>query len=159
MSADDRKEKLEEAVQKLQEEIERDVLATYGPTVLEHWKHPRNLGLLENPAGYARVKGTCGDTMEMSVRVGEDVVVACGFQTDGCGTTVVCGSAATWLATNRTIIQALGAVTCRGILEVLGGLPEADVHCAELAAETLRRALADYLANKNSPWKSHYRKT
>ncbi len=158
MSADDRKDKLEQAVQKLQEEIERDVLATYGATVFEHWKHPRNLGLLENPDGYARVKGTCGDTMEMSVRVDKDVVVACGFQTDGCGTTTVCGSAATWLATNRTFIEALGAVTCRGILEVLGGLPEADVHCAELAAETLRRALADHLAHKNEPWKNLYRK-
>jgi len=158
MNADDQKDKLERAVQKLQEEIERDILATYGATVFEHWKHPRNLGLLENPDGYASVKGTCGDTMEMSVRVDKDVVVACGFQTDGCGTTTVCGSAATWLATNRTFIEALGAVTSRGILEVLGGLPEADVHCAELAAETLRRALADYLAHKNEPWKSSYRK-
>lgn len=158
MSADGQKEKLEQAIQKLQEEVERDILVTYGATVLEHWKHPRNLGLLENPDGYARVKGTCGDTMEMSVRVDKDVVVACGFQTDGCGTTVVCGSAATWLATNRTFIEALGAVSSRGILAVLGGLPEADVHCAELAAETLRRALADYLAHKNEPWKNPYRK-
>lgn len=148
---------LAEAARSLQEMIERDVLATYGPTVLDHWKNPRNLGLLENPDGYARVKGTCGDTMEMSVRVDEDVVVACGFQTDGCGTTMVCGSAATWLATNRTFIEALGAVTSRGILEVLGGLPEADVHCAELAAETLRRALADHLATKKDPWKKNYR--
>ena len=97
--------------------------------------------------------------MEMSVRVDNDVVTACGFLTDGCGTTMVCGSAATWLATNRTFIEALGAVTSRGILELLGGLPEADVHCAELAAETLRRALADSLANKNTPWKAPYRKT
>ena len=158
MSADDRKEILEQAIQKLQEEVERDILVTYGPIVLDHWKHPRNLGLLENPDGYSSVKGTCGDTMEMSVRVDKDIVVACGFQTDGCGTTMVCGSAASWLATNRTFIEALGAVTSRRILEVLGGLPEADVHCAELAAEMLRRALADYLANKNAPWKSHYRK-
>jgi nitrogen fixation NifU-like protein len=139
--------------------MEKDILRTYGPTVLDHWKHPRNLGLLEDADGYARVEGTCGDTMEMSVRLDGDVVVRCGFQTDGCGTTLVCGSAATWLATNRPFIEALGAVTSRGILELLGGLPEADVHCAELAAETLRRALADYRANKNSPWKKAFRKT
>ena len=47
----------------------------------------------------------------------------------------------------------------RGILELLGGLPETDVHCAELAAETLRRALADHLANKGSAWKKSDRKT
>jgi nitrogen fixation NifU-like protein len=154
-----KREKLESYARKMQEAIERDILATYGPTVFDHWKHPRNLGLLENPDGYARVQGTCGDIMEMSVRVDKDIVVACGFQTDGCGTTMVCGSAATWLAANRTFIEALGAVNSRGILEVLGGLPEADVHCAELAAETLRRALADYLAHKNEPWKKVYKKT
>jgi nitrogen fixation protein NifU and related proteins len=159
MSDDDRKVNLEEAARRLQEQMERDILAAYGPTVLDHWKNPRNLGLLENPDGYARLSGTCGDTMEMTVRVDDDVVVGCGFLTDGCGSTAVCGSAATWLATNRSLIEALGAVTTRGILELLGGLPEGDVHCAELAAETLRRALADYLAHRNEPWKASYRKT
>ncbi len=158
MSADDRNDKLEEAARLLQAEIERDILRTYGPTVLDHWKNPRNLGLLESPDGYARVEGSCGDVMEMTVRLDGDVVAACGFGTDGCGTTVVCGSAATWLATNRTFVEALGAVSARGILELLGGLPEADVHCAELAAETLRRALADHLANRSAPWKKNYRK-
>ena len=158
MSPDERSSKLAEAARKLQEEMEREILRTYGPTVLDHWKNPRNLGLLDDPDGYARLTGTCGDTMEMTVRVDKDIVVACGFRTDGCGTTVVCGSAASWLAVNRTFIEALGAVSSRGILELLGGLPEADVHCAELAAETLRRALADHLANRSANWKKGYRK-
>jgi nitrogen fixation protein NifU and related proteins len=158
MSDDERKTNLEEAARRLQEQMEQDILAAYGPTVLEHWKNPRNIGLLENPDGLARLEGTCGDTMEMSVRVDNDVVVACGFATDGCGSTVVCGSAATTLAANRTLIEALGAVTARGILDHLGGLPEGDVHCAELAAETLRRALADYLAHRNEPWKKNFRR-
>jgi nitrogen fixation protein NifU and related proteins len=159
MSPDGPNKELDEAARKLQEEMERNIVAIYGPAVFDHWKHPRNFGLLEDPDGYARVKGACGDTMEMSVRLDQDVVVACGFTTDGCATTMVCGSAATWLAANRTLIEALGAVSSRGILELLGGLPEADVHCAELAAETLRRALADHLANRNTPWKKSYRKT
>jgi nitrogen fixation NifU-like protein len=158
MSEDDRNESLKEAARRLQEQIERDILAAYGPTVLDHWKTPRNLGLLEDPDGYARVQGPCGDTMEMSVRMDGDVVAACGFHTDGCGTTVVCGSAATWLATNRTFVEALGAVSAPAILELLGGLPQGDAHCAALAAETLRRALADHLANKSSGWKKNYRK-
>lgn len=158
MSEDDRNESLKEAARRLQEQIERDILAAYGPTVLDHWKNPRNIGLLQNPDGYARVQGPCGDTMEMSVRMDGDVVAASGFQTDGCGTTVVCGSAATWLATNRTFVEALGAVNAPAILELLGGLPEGDAHCAALAAETLRRALADHLANRSSPWKKDYRK-
>jgi len=107
---DDPNEFLETAAHRLREELERHILAVYGPTVLDHWKNARNLGLLENPDGYARLQGTCGDTMD-------------------------------WLASNRTLIEALGAVSRRGILEFLGGLPETDVHCAELAAETPRRSL------------------
>jgi nitrogen fixation NifU-like protein len=158
MNGDEHDGALAEAARKLQEKVEREILQTYGPTVLEHWKNPRNFGLLADPDGYARVTGSCGDTMEMSVRMDGDVVAACGFQTDGCGTTTVCGSAATWLALNRTFVEALGAVSARGILELLGGLPEEDVHCAELAAETLRRALADHLAHRNASWKKSYRK-
>jgi len=158
MSDNAKKDKLDAAVRKLLDQIERDILERYGPAVLDHWKHPRNAGLLENPDGFARVEGSCGDVMEMSVRMDNDTVAACGFQTDGCGTTVVCGSAATQLAEKKSLIEALGTVTRDGILGLFGGLPEEDVHCAELAAETLRRALADYLSHRNTPWKSHYRK-
>ena len=159
MSEEGKEENLQRFARELQEQIFRDILETYGPTAFEHLQNPRNFGLLDNPDGYARVKGTCGDTMEMSVMVENDVVAGCGFMTDGCGTTVVCGSVATELAKGRTFVSALGAVTAAAIINVLGGLPEADVHCAELAAETLRRALADHLYQKNTPWKKNYRKT
>ncbi len=81
------------------------------------------------------------------------------IQTDGCGTTIACGSVATGLARNKPFTQALGSVSAEKILEQLEGLPEEDVHCAQLAAETLRRALADYLYQKKNPWKKHYRNT
>jgi nitrogen fixation NifU-like protein len=159
MSEDTRHEDLEEAARRLQERIDRDVLETYGRAGFDHWRNPRNLGRLKDPDGSATVKGKCGDTMEMSVRVKAGVISACGFDTDGCGTTVMCGSVATELAKGRTLVEALGAVTAAGILQALGGLPESDIHCAELAAATLRRALADYLSQKNAPWKRTYRKT
>jgi nitrogen fixation NifU-like protein len=66
---------------------------------------------------------------------------------------------ATELAQNKSFTQALGGVTADEIIKKLGGLPEEDIHCAQLAAETLRRALADYLYQKRSPWKKHYRNT
>ena len=159
MSDDVKKERLEEAARRLQERIDRDILETYGPAGFDHWRNPRNVGRLENPDGEAEVKGRCGDTMRMTVRVRDDVVAACGFETDGCGTTVMCGSAATELARGRRFVEALGAVTAASVLEMLGGLPESDVHCAELAAATLRRALADYLGQRNASWKKAYRST
>jgi NifU-like protein involved in Fe-S cluster formation len=55
--------------------------------------------------------------------------------------------------------QALACVSVNEILKQLGGLPEAAVHCAQLATETLRRALADYLYKKPIPWKKHYQKS
>jgi nitrogen fixation NifU-like protein len=152
-------EEIEKFTRELQEQIMEQVRRTYGPVVLDHLENPRNFRILESPDGRAELQGVCGDTMEMFVRVKEETITECAFQTDGCGTTIVCGSVATELAAGRPLIEALGAVSAAEILKVLGGLPESDVHCAQLAAETLRRALADYLHQKNSPWKKNYRKT
>lgn len=142
----------------LQEQIMEQIRKRYSETVIDHWQHPRNFRKLENPDGYASIKGSCGDTMEMFVRMDRDKITECGFQTDGCGTTIVCGSVATTLAQDKTFIEALAGVSADVILKRLGGLPASDVHCAELAAETLRRALADYLCQKKNPWKKSYKR-
>ena len=155
----DKNDEIEKFTRELQEQIMADIRRTYSPAVIERWQNPRNLGTLETPDGYAKVKGICGDTMEMFLRVKDETITECAFQTDGCGTSIVCGSVATELAVGKPLIEALGAVSAAEILKVLGGLPESDVHCAQLAAETLRRAFADYLHQKNAPWKKNYRKT
>jgi NifU-like protein involved in Fe-S cluster formation len=62
------------------------------------------------------------------------------------------------LAVNKTFTEALGFVSGEAILKKLGGLPEGNVHCAFLAAETLRKALADCLYHEKYPWKKKYRK-
>ena len=142
----------------LQEQIMAELRRTYSPAVIDHWQNPRNFRKLEAADGYAKNTGSCGDTMEMFLRVKDETVTECTFQTDGCGTTAVCGSVATELAAGKTFLEALGAVSAAEILRVLGGLPESSVHCAQLAAETLRRALADYLYRKNEPWKNCYQK-
>ncbi|OGD11354.1 MAG: hypothetical protein A2Y86_05095 [Candidatus Aminicenantes bacterium RBG_13_62_12] len=142
----------------LQEQILEDLRRTYSPAAIEHWQNPRNFRRLEDPDGHARVKGACGDTMEMFLKVRDDRIAECAFQTDGCGTTIICGSAATELAAGKSFLEALGAVSASEILRVLGGLPESGVHCAQLAAETLRRALADYQYHKQAPWGKKYRK-
>ena len=154
-SQDEDREKL---IRELQDRILAEVEKTYGPAVLDHWRNPRNYRTLEDPDAYARVQGLCGDIMEIFLRMRDDRIAECGFQTDGCGTTVVCGSAVTELAAGKPVLEALGRASTAGILRVLGGLPESDVHCAQLAAETLRRAVADYLQQKNSPWKKNYQK-
>ena len=155
----DKDQHLEKYAKELQEKIFEQIKRRYSEKVIHHWQRPRNFQKMDNPDGYAQVKGPCGDTMEMFLEMTEEVVKRCTFQTDGCGTTIACGSAATELAQNKSFIQALGAISADEILKRLGGLPEEDVHCAQLAAETLRRALADYLYQKRTPWKKHYRNT
>jgi len=145
--------------QELQKQIMEQIRKRYSETVIDHWQNPRNFRKIENPDGHAKVKGPCGDTMEMYLKTDKENISECGFQTDGCGTTIVCGSVATELVLNKSFIQALGSVSADEILKTLGGLPQSDVHCAQLAAETLRRALADYLYQKKAPWKKHYRGT
>jgi nitrogen fixation NifU-like protein len=150
---------LEEFARQLQEQIMKQIRKEYSEIVIDHWQNPRNFSKMENPDGYAQVKGSCGDTMEMFVRMKDDRIAECTFQTDGCGTTIVCGSVASEVAKNKTFTQALALISADEILKRLGGLPESDIHCAQLASETLRRALADYLFQKKAPWKKHYRRT
>lgn len=155
----DKDQDLEKYAKKLQEQIMEQIKKRYSRTVIAHWQNPQNFKKLKNPDGSARLQGSCGDTMEMFLKIKNDVIQQCTFQTDGCGTTIACGSVATGLAQNKSFTQALGSVSADEILKKLGGLPEEDVHCAQLAAETLRRALADYLYQKRAPWKKHYRNT
>ncbi len=123
----------------------------YSQVVIDHWQNPRNFRRIENPDGYAKVTGPCGDTMEMMIKMKDEVICECGFQTDGCGTTIVCGSVATELVKNMTLPQALAPIIAEELLKRLGGLPEPDVHCAQLAAETMRLALADCLTKRKLP--------
>jgi len=150
---------VEKFARELQEQIMERIRKQYSETVIDHWQNPRNFRNIENADGYASVKGPCGDTMEMFLKLSKENISECGFQTDGCGTTIVCGSVATELALNKSFTQALATVSTDKILRELGGLPESDVHCAQLAAETLRRALADYLYQKKAPWKKQYRRS
>lgn len=149
---------IEKFARELQEQIMEQARKQYSETVIDHWQHPRNFRKINNPDGYAKVKGTCGDTMEMFLCTRDEKISKCAFQTDGCGTTIACGSVATELVLSKNFTEALAVVSASKILRKLGGLPESDVHCAQLAAEALRRALADYLYQKRNPWKKHYRR-
>lgn len=149
---------LEQFTQQLQAEIMEKIGKVYTETVIDHWQNPRNFRRIKKPDGYGKAQGTCGDTMEMFIKINEDRILDCSFQTDGCGTSIVCGSMATVIAINKTFTEALAEVSASKILSLLGGLPEADKHCASLAAETLRRAMADLLYHKKFPWKKIYRK-
>jgi len=135
---------LDDFVAELQESILSETRAAYGETAYERWLKPLYKGRMENPDGFARLTGQCGDTMMIFLKFHEDVVVDAAFETDGCGASVVCGSFAAEMALHKTPDQLL-EISGESILDRLGGLPESDRHCAFLAGETLQEALNDHM--------------
>ncbi len=131
---------LDEYVERLQQEINQEVIQKYGEKVYERWRNPKFGGRMERFTGHGRVTGNGGDTMEIYLRLDDDIVADASFTTDGCGCSAVCASVACELAIKKDVHVAAD-VTGEAILEMLGGIPEDDIHCAFLAAETLRAAL------------------
>ncbi|MGD8388250.1 MAG: iron-sulfur cluster assembly scaffold protein [Desulfobacteraceae bacterium] len=136
-------------VQDLQDQIYDEARRDYGDVAYERWRNPRYVGALENPDGYGRLTGTCGDTMQIFLKFQGDRVTEATFQTDGCGSSTVCGSFAAELALGRSP-EELTEITGESILDILGGLPEEDRHCAFLAAGTLQEALDSYMKKQVS---------
>ena len=141
----------------LQNQIMVEMRQTYTETVIDHAMNPRNVGSIPGADGFATVTGPCGDTMEIRLKVKDNKVADAAFWTDGCGTSIACGSMATEMIKGRNVAEAL-AIDQSKILEALGGLPEDSLHCALLASNALQAAIRDYLAVKRDPWKKAYRR-
>lgn len=137
-------DELDDYVRELQNHIYEETRKAYGQVAFERWLKPLYVGAMDKPDGYARVTGSCGDTMEIFLRFEDDNVTEATFRTNGCGSSTVCGSFAAELALGKGPDQVI-EITGETILEILGGLPQEDQHCAFLAAETLQEALADYM--------------
>lgn len=140
----------------LQKQIFDDTKDAYGTAAFERWLNPLYMGTLDHPDGYARVTGPCHDTMEIFLRFKMDRVTEASFQTDGCGSSAVCGSYAAEMAIGKTPDEILD-VTGDAILERLGGLPKEEEHCAFLAGETLQEALNNYMINQAKEMKGGIR--
>ena len=148
----------DKAVEEIQAAIIEEARKVYSEKVIQRWLHPEYLGEIENPQGYGKVTGSCGDTVSIFLRIINGKIIDARFTTDGCATTVAAGCMACELAIGGTLKEAF-AITKEVILDQLDGLPEESTHCAVLASDTLKEALTDSLASKNQPWKSLYKST
>ena len=129
----------------------------YSATTIEHILYPHNVESIPRPDGFAACGSGCGESMKIWLRIRDDAISDAGFWTDGCAATIACGSMATELVLGKSVTQAL-AITPENIAEALVDLPQGNLHCAELAANTLRAALKDLLSVQQQPWKRLYRK-
>ena len=137
------KEEFDDLINELEAAIQKEEKELYSERTLEEAYNPKNVGVLEDPDGYARITGPCGDTMQIHLKVADAKIVDCKFITDGCGPSTASGSAVTEMAKGKTIEDAL-MIDANAILAVLDGLPEESIHCPVLAVNTLRAAIEDY---------------
>ena len=119
-------------------------MALYSEKVMDHFKHPRNVGKIENADGIGEVGNPkCGDIMKMYIKVDNYVISDVKFETFGCGSAIASSSMATELIKGKPISEAL-ELTNKAVVEALDGLPAHKLHCSVLAEEAIKSAIADY---------------
>ena len=117
----------------------------YSKEVMEHFANPRNVGVVEGADGVGEVGNPfCGDMMKITIRVENDVITDVKFQTLGCGAAIATSSITTEMAKGKTLKEAL-KITRDAVAKNLGGLPPNKMHCSNLAADGLHKAIEDYL--------------
>jgi len=118
----------------------------YSETVLEHFRHPRNVGKIENADGKA-IEGSpaCGDIVSVYIKVDPktNTLSDVKFESYGCASNIATGSIITELAKGKTLDEAK-KITWKEASEALGGLPKIKVHCSVLAVEGLHSAIENY---------------
>lgn len=117
--------------------------STFHPRFLRHIRRPHNIGTLDMADGQATGVGSCGDSLQVFLRIGDDTITQIRCHYDGCQYTLACASAMSKLAHGRTLSQALELEPTDVIAE-LGGLPADHLHCARLAVNTLGEAIDNY---------------
>jgi nitrogen fixation NifU-like protein len=139
----------EKTANELQVSIMEDARKIYSEKVIEQWLNPKNLGKIRNPDGFAKIKGSCGDTMQISFNVKDGRLSKVKFKTDGCASSIAAGNMATELARGKKP-EEVAEITQQMILDALDGLPEESVHCALLASNTLKEAIKNYFDSKTN---------
>ncbi len=116
----------------------------YSNKVMEHFKEPKNVGEIPDADGKGVVGNpTCGDQMEITIKVEDDVITDIKFRTFGCGAAIATSSMITELARGKTLDEAL-EITKKDVADALEGLPPQKMHCSNLAADALEEAIKDY---------------
>lgn len=118
--------------------------SSYNQVVMDHLRHPRNMGEMEDPDGLGEAQNpVCGDTMRLFIKVETGRILDAKFLTFGCGAAIASSSMTTEMIKGKTIDEAL-LISDQMIAETLGGLPASKVHCSVLAEKAIRAAVSDY---------------
>ena len=124
-------------------------MALYSDKVMDHFRNPRNVGVIEDASGIGEVGNTmCGDIMKIYLKINDDEIIEdVKFETFGCGSAIASSSMATELIKGKPVSEAL-ELTNKAVAEALDGLPAHKMHCSVLAEEAIQAALEDYERRK-----------
>ena len=119
-------------------------MALYSEKVMDHFRNPRNVGVIEDANGIGEVgNAKCGDIMKMYLKIEDGIIEDVKFETFGCGSAIASSSMATELIKGKPIEDAM-KLTNEAVAEALDGLPDYKMHCSVLAEEAIKSALEDY---------------
>ena len=119
-------------------------MALYSETVMDHFRNPRNVGVIDDADGVGEVgNAKCGDIMTMYLKIDGETISDVKFETFGCGSAIASSSMATELIKGKPVSEAL-QLTNKAVAEALDGLPAHKLHCSVLAEEAIKAALKDY---------------
>ena len=119
-------------------------MAKYPKFLMEHFQSPRNVGDISNPDGVGTVGNAhCGDIMQMYIKVDNNKIAEAKFKTFGCGAAIATSSMVTELVKGKTLEEA-ERISRDTVAEALDGLPPVKMHCSNLAADALHKAIEDY---------------
>ena len=123
-------------------------MALYSEKVMDHFRNPRNVGVLEDADGVGEVgNAKCGDIMRIYLKIEDDIIVDVRFETFGCGSAIASSSMATELIKGKPLSEAM-QLSNRAVTEALDGLPAPKIHCSVLAEEAIKLAVKDYYDRK-----------
>ena len=119
-------------------------MALYSEKVMDHFRNPRNVGVIEDADGVGEVgNAVCGDIMKIYLKIRDDIIEDVKFETFGCGSAIASSSMATELIKGQPLSEAL-TLTNKAVAEALDGLPAHKLHCSVLAEEAVKAAVKDY---------------
>ena len=124
-------------------------MALYSEKVMDHFRNPRNVGIIEDADGVGEVgNAKCGDIMKIYLKIQDGVIIDVKFETFGCGSAIASSSMATELIKGKPVSEAL-ALTNKAVAEALDGLPAYKLHCSLLAEQAIKNAIIDYYEKNN----------
>ena len=119
-------------------------MALYSEKVMDHFRNPRNVGVIEDADGVGEVgNAKCGDIMKIYLKIEDSVITDVKFETFGCGSAIASSSMATEMIKGKPLADAL-TLTNKAVTEALDGLPAHKLHCSVLAEEAIKAAVKDY---------------